>query len=200
MQDIYANVAGVMPWKLAIPISLIAFFSQLLALTLFDSKEVSSSKDEIQKTPTIGLLPRTPYSMSDIDQAVPLSIGTVTLFLCICDIVQNCRFQVDDKFRYWKARCIPHVESGNMNIDVSTFRDELEAIDRQARCARTIARHRERELATLRAMPEELKEVIVDWAMEQKDYLKLWSKRNAAHVFIYDYEINRNLSAFGGFV
>jgi hypothetical protein len=103
------------------------------------------------------LLPQTPYSIGDFDQAVALSIGIITLLLSIRDIIQDYNFVIDDEFEYWRARCVRSIESGDTKMEVVRWKQELEVIDKMARCARTRIRHRRREHEAFKKLPKPVK-------------------------------------------
>jgi hypothetical protein len=99
------------------------------------------------------ILPRTGYSIREIDQAVALGVGIVTLLLCIHDIIQGYRFSIDDEFEGWTRRCIMKIELGDGDVEMARWTTELDRIDKKAKCARTRARHRERALNTFHELP-----------------------------------------------
>jgi hypothetical protein len=105
-------------------------------------------------------LPQTPYSIGDIDQAVALSVGIVTLLLSIRDIIQDFNFPIDDEFEYWRIRCVRSIESGDTKVEVARWKQSLEALDKMSKCERTRARHRKRELETYKNMPKGVKDAL----------------------------------------
>jgi hypothetical protein len=113
------------------------------------------------------MFPRTGYSIREIDQAVALGIGIVTLLLCIFDIVQGYWFSVDDEFKGWSRRCIEQIESGNADVKINRWTMGLDRIDKKAKCARTRARHRKREQKTWDELPKDLKWYLLDQAVQR---------------------------------
>lgn len=107
--------------------------------------------DEV--TPNLTVLPQTPYSVRDIDQAVALSIGIITLLLALLDVLKNYRFPITDEFQYWKNRCLEDIEYGNAKIDVEQWRKDVTYIEKKANCVITRTKHHKREKRALRKLP-----------------------------------------------
>lgn len=121
------------------------------------------------------LLPRTPYSIGDIDQAVALCIGIVTLLLSIHDMIQDSKFSTSDEFEYLRVRCVRNIECGDTEVEVVRWKQELDAIDKKAKCERTRARHRKREHETYEKLPKEVKcalrNYIIDRSLAESGFL-----------------------------
>jgi hypothetical protein len=109
------------------------------------------------------LLPQTPYSFSDFDQAAALSIGIITLLLSIGDIVSDYNFSAKDEFKYWRVRCVQNIEYGDIHNEVTRWKQELESIDKKAKCARTRAKHRIREQNIYAELPLYVKKRLEDY-------------------------------------
>jgi hypothetical protein len=117
-----------------------------------NSKADGDDNDQFQSDGR--LLPQTPYSTGDFDQAVAIGIGIITLLLSIRDLIQDYNLVIDDEFEYWRARCVRSIESGDTKMEVVRWKQELEVIDKMARCMRTRIRHRRREHEAFEKIPE----------------------------------------------
>ncbi|KAH7083957.1 hypothetical protein FB567DRAFT_550965 [Paraphoma chrysanthemicola] len=124
--------------------------------------------DQTERDHALRLFPQTPYSLGDIDQAVAVGIGVLTLLFCVRDIVLDVRTSVDDEFEHWKVRCMDDIESGNTEVETLRWKTALEVIDKKARFQRTRKRHRKRERDQWEALPEGLK-VVFKHLEEKRD-------------------------------
>lgn len=109
------------------------------------------------------LLPQTPYSVTEIDQGVALTVGIVTLLFALREIIKDSRFCVDQEFECWKTRCLQNIEHGDTGVEIARWTKELECMDKKAKCERTRTRHREREAKTLGGLPKDVKECLDDY-------------------------------------
>ncbi|KAF2117892.1 hypothetical protein BDV96DRAFT_685537 [Lophiotrema nucula] len=75
------------------------------------------------------ILPTTPYTIHDLDQAVALGVGTLTITLAIYELVRDCLCTPQKEFDDWKLRCIRQIENGDMSLEVDQYRDGLRAIE-----------------------------------------------------------------------
>jgi hypothetical protein len=125
----------------------------------------NSKVDDSQHTGT--LLPKTPYSLSDFDQAVALSIGIITLLLCIVDIVLDFNFSPKDEFEHWRIRCVQNIEDGDTDVEITRWKQDLESIDKKAKIARTRAKHWEREQKTYAELPRDVKNALRSYEIDR---------------------------------
>jgi hypothetical protein len=77
------------------------------------------------------MLPRTGYSFREIDQAVALGIGIITLILSTFETILESRFAVDVEFEGWRCCCIENIELGDTKIEVARWRDEADHIEKK---------------------------------------------------------------------
>jgi hypothetical protein len=144
---------------LQLPILLIYFWRE------DNSKADGDDNDQFQSEGR--LLPQTPYSTGDFDQAVAIGIGIITLLLSIRDLIQDYNLVIDDEFEYWRARCVRSIESGDTKMEVVRWKQELEVIDKMARCMRTRIRHRRREHEAFEKIPEPAKTALKCYIQER---------------------------------
>jgi hypothetical protein len=126
---------------------------------------ISMSKTRAGIQASHSVLPQTPYSISEIDQSVALTVGIVTLLLALRDIIRDFRSSVDDEFDCWKTRCVEGIELGDTEIDIAHWRKELEYLDRKARCERTRAKHHGREIKAWKELPDDMKMYLCNSAL-----------------------------------
>ncbi|KAH3941353.1 hypothetical protein HBH70_205720 [Parastagonospora nodorum] len=136
--------------------------SNVVGFFRFSPKRPEGSESEFQWVPHTG------YSIREIDQAVALGIGIATLLLSIYDILRDIRFSPDDEFEFWRSRCIKNIEAGYTEIEITRWRNELDRIDTQAKCQRTRARHRERELKTWKELPKNVMREIENYEVAKR--------------------------------
>ena len=116
---------------------------------------------------TTKLLPNTPYSLSDFDQAVASSIGIITLLLGIVDIVLDFNFSPKDEFENWRVRCVQNIEDGDTDVEITRWKQDLESIDKKAKITRTRAKHWEREQKTYAELPRNVKNALRDYKVSR---------------------------------
>jgi hypothetical protein len=155
---IFANVHRISIYKIVLSVCWSIFQELSLgALVRIKNSRTGGGKDRKTSHLNGRVLPQTPYLIGDIDQAVALSIGIVTLLISIRDIITDFNFSAKDEFEYWRVRCLENIELGNAEMEVARWKQELEVIDRKAKCERTRARHRKREQETYENLPKVVK-------------------------------------------
>lgn len=110
----------------------------------------------------IRMVPRTGYSIREIDQAVALGIGISTLLLSIYELIRNWGFSVDDEFEEWRRRCIKDIDLGSTDVEIARRRCGLDRIDKRMKCARTRARHRKREAKARHGLPLVVRRYVIN--------------------------------------
>jgi hypothetical protein len=146
----------------------------------FYAYSCTGDKCEGEKLLVRGILPRTGYSIRDVDQVVALGVGIVTLLLCICDIIQNYRFSINDECEGWRRRCIAQIESGDADVEITQWTIGLDRIEKKAKCKRTRAkcertraRHRVREQKTWDGRPKAVVTCVEDYIIQRRLELML---------------------------
>ncbi|KAF2256559.1 hypothetical protein BU26DRAFT_24460 [Trematosphaeria pertusa] len=93
------------------------------------------SKDEHRSgAQGVFAFPRTGYSLSELDQAVALSAGVLTLILSIWDALASWRLSRWEKYRAWRANCDRYMQDDVFEeSEISDLKRELDILDQEMR-------------------------------------------------------------------
>lgn len=139
---------------------IVLFLLQAKDSTISDSLLQAEDNPFDDASPKIAVLPRTPYRISDIDQAVALSIGIITFLLALFDTTKNYRFRIGDEFDYWRARSLEDIEHGDAKVNPDRWKKDVDYIERKANCAATRVKHHKREKKVMRSLPVVIKKCL----------------------------------------
>lgn len=142
---------------------IVTILQYMVLLLCFYSRRSDNSEHSLR------VLPQIPYSFSDFDQVVALSIGIITLLLSIGDIVLDSNFSAGYGFEYWRVRCVQNIEYGDTDVEITRWTQELESIEKKAKLARTRAKHGKREQTTYEELPIYMKIALQGYIQRRKE-------------------------------